>query len=33
MTDVMTETDKRFLRLAYDEALGGYDEGLSLIHI
>jgi len=27
MSDVMTETDKRFLRVAYDEALGGYDEG------
>ena len=27
MSDMMTDTDKRFLRLAYDEALGGYNEG------
>ena len=27
MSDMMTDTDKRFLRIAYDEALGGYEEG------
>jgi len=27
MSDTMTGTDKRFLRVAYDEALGGYEEG------
>ena len=27
MSDTMTETDKHFLRVAYDEALGGYEEG------